>query len=189
MRDTTGQSRGTPGIVDLAMPELGHYELMARWLSRPEDNRWLFPELRGHTVTATHVRTMLISPRNRLWLVCRDDTPVGMVGFNQIDPGDRTAAFWLVLGDHGVAGRGVMTRAAELAIERGFSELGLHSIRAYVAEPNEPVHRLNARLGMRRVGAFTEGTMLDGVPTNLVVYEILRGTSRSVPIPGRRDAD
>src|SRR4051812_24725859 len=88
-----------------------HFEQVAGWLNRPEINRWLSGEWREHTATAGMIAIAGRNRRNRLYLVRHEAAPCGLVALGEIDPADRLAMIWYLLGDERFGGRGIIVEA------------------------------------------------------------------------------
>src|SRR5262249_39111576 len=71
--------------------EAGDFEQVARWLSRPEINKWLSGEWRDHEATPSILAITVRNRRNKLYLVRYDSAACGLVGLAEIDPADRLA--------------------------------------------------------------------------------------------------
>lgn len=148
-------------------------EIVARWLSDPAINQWLFGEVRGQIVSARQVMLMASSPRNRLWLVRCGGEPCGLVALSQVDSHDCSARLWYLLGDQRFGGRGVTTRAVKLVLPAAFTELGLRSVNASVMEPNVASMAVLERCGFRFVGRLRAGLRHGEGFVDRLVYDVL----------------
>jgi RimJ/RimL family protein N-acetyltransferase len=88
-----------------------HFELVARWLAKPEINRWLTAEWRNPALSATLIAIAVRNRKNRLFLVRCDSEPCGLVALANINAPDNTAAVWYVLGEQTLSGRGIISEA------------------------------------------------------------------------------
>jgi ribosomal-protein-alanine N-acetyltransferase len=102
--------------------------------------------------------------------------------------------YWI---DQGMAGRGLVPRAAALMIDHLFAELGLHRVEVTVRPENAPslrvVQKLNLRgEGMRRAAIHVDGAWRDHlvfaltaeeVATDDAGYGVLRRLHREHPAP------
>ena len=85
-----------------------------------------------------------------------DGEHVGNTWLWAIDHRHRKAEMRIVIGDAAARGRGIGTEAIDLTCGRGFSELKLHRIYAYVLATNQV-----ARRAFERAGFVIEGTLRD----------------------------
>ena len=72
-------------------------------------------------------------------------------------------------------GRGVGTAAVRAFVEKIFAETPLRRLYAHVAEGNVASRKLLERLGFVKEGTLREHYVINGVPTNEIVYGLLRG--------------
>lgn len=149
------------------------FETVAAWLSDGEINRWLVSEWRGREFGSPMIAVMLRNPRNRIYLISCDDQPCGLVGFSDIDAGDRTANLWYLIGDRSFGGRGVTTEAVRLAIEKGFGELDLASITAWIMADNQASRRVLEKNGMREAGTLRQATNSDGKQVDRIYFDLV----------------
>lgn len=71
-------------------------------------------------------------------------------------------------------GKGIGTEAIRIFIGKIFSETSIRRIFAYVAEDNIPSRKLLERVGFQQEGVCREHFLINGKPTNEVIYGILR---------------
>ena len=61
------------------------FDVVARWLARPEINQWLSGEWRTCEASPSLVAIAVRNRRNRLYLVRHDTLPCGLVALGEID--------------------------------------------------------------------------------------------------------
>src|SRR5215831_375666 len=88
-----------------------HFEQVAGWLSRPEINKWLSGDWRDRPATPSILAITVRNRRNQLYLVRNGSVSCGLVGLAEIDPADRIAMVWYLLGDEQLKGRGIISEA------------------------------------------------------------------------------
>ncbi len=71
------------------------------------------------------------------------------------------------------AGRGYATRAAWLAIQFAFEEVGLNRVEIAVAMDNIPSQRVAEKIGATREGILRKRLVLHGVAHDMLMYSIL----------------
>ncbi len=161
-------------IQDLA-PE--HFELVARWLSKPEINRWLAAEWRNRAVSSTLIAIAARNRRNRLFLVRYNAQPCGLVALADITAADKTAMMWYVLGEGELSGRGITSEAVIQLTRFCFAEVGLSSVYAWTVEDNMASRRVLQKAGLREAGrircaASSAGRQVDRIYFDLIASEV-----------------
>ena len=73
-------------------------------------------------------------------------------------------------------GKGVASRAARLAAQFGFAQLGLHRIEILAAIPNLASQRVAERAGAVREGVLRKRLLIRGVPHDAVLFTRARGS-------------
>lgn len=111
-------------------------------------------------------------------LVVADSTPVGTIGFHTIEWEPRRAelGYWIAPEHHE---QGYGSEAAELVVEYGFDQVGLHKIAARVFEFNEASQRLLESIGFTREGTHRDGEFIDGAYQDVYWYGLLEDEWRS----------
>ena len=135
-----------------------HFELVARWLSRPEINRWLTAEWRNRAVDATLIAITVRNRRNRLFLVRHDGEPCGLVSLADVDSVDKTAMVWYAIGEPQHLGQGVSSDAVLQLVRHGFECLRLESIYAWIMEDNVASRRVLEKVGFSAAGRIRRAT-------------------------------
>ncbi len=114
-----------------------HHPWVEPFVTRESFDRWL-AETRGHRKVA-------------LLATCESGI-VGVINLNEIVMGIFRSAYLGYYGMAGFTGRGLMTRAVELAVSYAFREVGLHRVEANIQPSNLPSRALVQRLGFRLEG-------------------------------------
>jgi RimJ/RimL family protein N-acetyltransferase len=114
-----------------------HFGLVARWLAKPEINRWLTAEWRNPAVSAMLIAIAVRNRKNRLFLVRCDSEPCGLVALPNINAPDNTAAVWYVLGEQTLSGRGIISEAVIQLTRLCFGKMGLASIYAWIMKTTQ----------------------------------------------------
>jgi ribosomal-protein-alanine N-acetyltransferase len=86
----------------------------------------------------------------------------GMVTLNEVVLGIFCSATVGYYAMAGMAGRGTMTRAVELAVAHGFDEVGLHRVEINIQPENHRSRALVKRLGFRLEGFSPRYLFIDG---------------------------
>jgi len=135
-----------------------HFELVARWLSCPEINRWLSSEWRDRRVDATLIAITVRNRRNRLFLVRHDGEACGLVSLAEVDSLDKTAMVWYAIGEPQHLGQGVSSDAVLQLVRYGFDCLRLESMYAWIMEDNVASRRVLEKVGFRAAGRIRRAT-------------------------------
>ena len=149
------------------------YDLAGRWLSDPDTNKWLASGWRGRKIDEKALAAVCMNRRNRLFLVRHEGVPCGLVALGCIDPKDKTALMWYLLGEQTWGGRGVMTSAVRQVARIAFSELQLSSLQASVMEPNHASARVLQKVGFKPAGRLRRGLVLDGHHVDRLLFDLL----------------
>jgi RimJ/RimL family protein N-acetyltransferase len=160
-------------------PEL--FRLVAGWLSEKDNYQWLdFGDGRQLVSPewlriATQRGTLVM----RLFTADDTDTPIGVVGFSNLNRQFKTGTFWVVLGDKGRAGRGYASRATSRMLTLGFTELGLASIQTWIVEHNPSV-RVAERVKFRPIGRQRRCHVIDGRAYDRLLYDLLPSEHKEI---------
>jgi len=159
-------------IQDLT-PE--HFGLVARWLSKPEINRWLAAEWRNRVVSSTLIAIATRNRKNRLFLVHYDAQPCGLVALANTN--DKTAMVCYVLGEEEFSGRGITSEAVTQLTRFCFREMGLASVYAWIMEDNAASRSVLQKAGLREAGrircaASSGGRQVDRIYFDLIASEV-----------------
>lgn len=159
-------------LIPLDTPEL--IALVARWLAEKENFEWL--DFGGGRQQPTPVLVKIMAQRDtnmlRVFTADDDATPIGVVGFNNVDRQFKTATVWVVLGHKAYARQGYSVRAFSRLLTLGFRELGLVAINTWVVEGNHSV-RIPEALNFRFIGRQRQCHSIDGHRFDRVLYDIL----------------
>ena len=159
-------------LLPLDNPEL--IELVASWLGREENYKWL--DFGNGILAPTAVSVKVMAQRDlhvlRVFTPDDSDLPIGVVGLSNVDRRFKTAgSLWAVLGRkrHG----GFARRAASRILTYGFQELGMEAVAAWTVEINVPSRRALEHLHFRFVGRQRRCHWIDGKPYDRLLYDLL----------------
>jgi ribosomal-protein-alanine N-acetyltransferase len=94
---------------------------------------------------------------------------VGIAGLRRLQHGEEVELIYRLR--HDKWGQGLASEAVSALIERGFTELGLRRIFAFIEPENLASQRAALRVGM----AFVEDTLYDGIPVQSYVITNPKG--------------
>jgi RimJ/RimL family protein N-acetyltransferase len=156
-------------------------QLVANWLARKENAQWLdFGD--GHE-SITPVWLKIGMQRGnfviRLFTSDADETPIGVVGFSNVNLHFKTASIWIVAGDKSYAARGYASRAASEMLTFGFQEMGLHAVQTWIVDGNQSL-RMAKRLKFHPIGRQRQSHSVDGRVYDRLWFDLL--ASEHTPI-------
>jgi RimJ/RimL family protein N-acetyltransferase len=149
-------------------------ELAAAWLQLKENYQWLDFGNGRQAVTPTLLRIMLQRETYfiRIYTSEYENTPIGIVGLNNIDRNFRTGTLWGVAGDKSFRHRGSAQPAASRLLTLAFRDLGLHSVNTWTVEHNVSLGGV-LRLGFRFIGRQRQCHFIDGRPCDRLLFDLL----------------
>jgi RimJ/RimL family protein N-acetyltransferase len=148
-------------------------ELVAGWLGKPENFKWL--DFGNGVQQVTPVTLKIMTQRDvhclRVYTAGDADEPAGVVGLTNVDRRFKTAWIWAVLGNKRYGG--CTLAACSQLLTLGFTDLGLHAISAWTVETNRASQRVIETLHFRYVGRQRQCHWIDGRPFDRLVYDLL----------------
>ena len=128
-------------------------ELHGRWIAMPETPAEFASYVQRND-----------DPAVERFLACRreDGAIVGFLNLSEIIRGKLQQAFLGYGGVAGFTGRGYMTEAMDLVLERAFGPLALHRVEANIQPGNPTSIALARRVGFEKEGFSPEYLMIDG---------------------------
>jgi RimJ/RimL family protein N-acetyltransferase len=155
-----------------------HFELVAQWLSKTENNRWLTSEWRERKVNATLIAIAARNRKNRFFLVRYDSQPCGLIALADIDTADKTAMIWYVLGDKNLSGRGITSDAVRQLVRLAFDQMGLVSMYAWAMEDNAGSKRVLQKAGLREAGRIRYAASSGGLQVDRIYFDLIASEVR-----------
>jgi RimJ/RimL family protein N-acetyltransferase len=150
-----------------------HFEQVAKWLSKSETNCWLTGEWRNRETNPTMLAIAARNKKNRLYLVRFEGKPCGLVGLAEIDPADRLAMVWYLLGEDQLARRGITSAALQQMAHIAFSKMGMASLYAWIMEDNIPSRRVLEKSGFRESGRLRNAACSSGRQVDRVYFDLV----------------
>ena len=165
-------------LLPLDKPEL--IELAGRWLSAPENAKWLDFGNGVQCVTPVMLKVMVQRDIHCLRLYTDDDgeTLAGVVGLSNIDRKFRTASIWCVLGNKAQGGRS--PRAVSKMLTHAFTDLGLHAVNCWTLEITRGGRGVIDRLPFTYIGRLRQCHYIDGKPYDRLLYDMLASEHREI---------
>lgn len=162
-------------------------ELVASWLAQKENYQWLDFGNGLQIITLPLLKVMIHRETHylRVYTSNRDDTPIGLVGLNSINPIFKTATFWGLSGDKSFGNRGYSTFASSKLMSIAFGELGLAAVSTWAVEHNPSIRTIE-RLGFRLVGRQRRCHWIDSCPYDRLIFDLLAEEHSELGVPGRQ---
>jgi len=143
--------------------------LIARWLSEPDNTRYLTSNLRDNKLTPALVQVGLRRKDQAWYLFGDENAPVGLLAVDSIDRIDGVGNLWFLLGEAAQRRRGLTARAIDAFCRA--NPLGLDVLIAWAGEPNEASLACLRRAGFREVGRIPNAFAVAGGRFARVVFE------------------
>lgn len=158
-------------------------ELVAGWLEREENYRWLDFGNGQQIVTPAVLNIMAQRPTHVLRVYTMDDdrTPIGIVGLENLNRKFGTATLWGATGDKGFRSRGYAAFAASMFLSMAFRDYDLHAVNTWVVDGN-PSRRLVERLGFQYCGRQRAAHCMDGKRYDRLLFDLLASEHRELDI-------
>lgn len=165
-------------LLPLDSPE--RIALAGRWLTAPENAKWL--DFGNGVQCVTPVMLKVMTQRDihclRIYTGDSGDTPAGIVGLSNIDRHFKTAGVWCVLGDKAQAG--CSARAVSKMLTIAFTELGLRAVNCWTLEINKGGRGVIDSLPFSYIGRLRQCHDLDGRPYDRLLYDMLATEHREI---------
>ncbi|XGA80983.1 UDP-4-amino-4,6-dideoxy-N-acetyl-beta-L-altrosamine N-acetyltransferase [Halomonas sp. CH40] len=149
-------------------------ELMLSWRNMPSVRRYMYTR---HEITLEEHRLWWEKVCSRsdqqYFLYEYDSTPLGVVGFSQINNDDMNSSWAFYASPE--APRGTGSRMEYLALEKVFREMMLHKLYCEVLDFNGAVIKLHQKFGFSIEGTFREHHQVDGEYVDIIRLGILKG--------------
>jgi RimJ/RimL family protein N-acetyltransferase len=167
-------------LLPLDCPDL--IKVVADWLGREENYRWLDFGDGAHALTTVSLKIMTQRDIHVLRVFTPDDSdvPIGVVGLSDVRRHWRMAgSVWAVLGRKRYGG--YACRAASKLLTLAFTELGLDAVSAWTVECNLASRRVLEQLNFQYVGRQRRRHWIDGRPYDRLLYDLLATEHREIP--------
>jgi UDP-4-amino-4,6-dideoxy-N-acetyl-beta-L-altrosamine N-acetyltransferase len=154
-------------------------EMILNWRNAPSVRQNMYTR---HEISLEehHRWWKVVCSRNdqRYFLYENAGTPLGVVGFTQINTSDLNSSWAFYASPDSPRGTG--SRMEFLALEKAFGEIGLHKLYCEVLDFNEPVVKLHKKFGFNVEGIFREQHQVDGDYVDVIRLGILKSEWESI---------
>ena len=106
-------------------------------------------------------------------------TPIGACGFDKIHPTNRSADFFIVIGEPDFRNKGYGKEAAILTLDYGFNILNLNSIWLGVYSFNKNALAMYERIGFKQAGVLREAIYVAGKYYDVILMDIVESEFES----------
>jgi len=176
-------------MISIAPLAVDGFEIVARWISKPDINRWLSGDWRDKDSTATTIAIAVRNRKNRLFLVSYEGRACGLVALSDIDHSDKTAMVWYLLGEDSLTGKGIVTEAVAQLVAFAFEKMALESLYAWAMECNAPSVRVLGKAGFRPAGRIRRSANMAGQQVDRLYFDCIQSdlaaTAPNYNAPGR----
>ncbi len=118
------------------------------------------------------------------WAITLKGNPefIGIIGFYRTQHENfRSEIGYMLLPEY--SGKGIITEAINLALQYGFTQMGLHSVEAVIDPENEASERVLQKNGFVKEAHFIENEYFDGKFLDTVVYSLLKRNYKNTTFP------
>lgn len=116
------------------------------------------------------VETMINTGKVVQFIICtKEDEPIGSVYLRDIDRKHRKAEYGIFIGEEKAVGSGYGTQAAELILDYGFKELGLHKIMLRLLAGNDRAKGSYEKAGFVQEAYLKDEVCLDGAFRDVIL--------------------
>lgn len=166
--------------VELCPVETDDAEFLARVVNDPAVRRGIGAD----TPIALHDERAWIEDHDGTHLlVVADGDPVGIIGFEEMDPSSWGVAELGYFLDPDAWGNGYATAAAALAVEHAFHERRYAKVVASVYDTNPASARVLEKVGFEREGTLRAEAFIDGARVDVHRYGLLAEEHDSTSSP------
>lgn len=166
-------TRPQPPSFFLRAPRYDDVGIYTAFMADPEVTIWLEDRCQRPIHFHHALGFILGEAWCRLAIEC-DGRFVGITGLEDYDPGNGVARFFIVIGDHEVANRGLGSAVICAMLDKGFRELGLRKIVSNYFAPNIASGRIHDRAGFFEEGVQRQVGWRRGEWVDHVLVSILR---------------
>ena len=156
-----------PDQIQLSYRPLRHADLPCRmfWLNDPETNKYLGTRVRNGTDLKFNEEWFDKYEKDssrEIFTVTHKGKPIGQVGLTSINPNDRNAELYVVIGEKEYRGRGLGKIMVGFILDYGFRVRGLHRIGLTVHVENVAAIRCYEGCGFSSEGILKESVFRNG---------------------------
>lgn len=175
-------SIAVPPVFTLRAPRYEDVAIYTAFMADPEVTIWLEDRCQ-RPVLFQHAQAFVLGEAwCRLAVEC-EGLFAGMTGLEDFDPVNGVARFFIVIGDHSLAAKGLGTAITRAVVSRGFRDLGLRKIVSNFYAPNVASRAVHAHAGFSEEGVLRQVAWRRGEWVDQVLVSMLRDEWRQAKNP------
>jgi RimJ/RimL family protein N-acetyltransferase len=155
---------------------LDHTDDFHRWVENKESVKYslsAFSPSRDRDWIRDYIKSLLRNDKTWNRVIVCDRRNIGYCGLSDVSPNNRSAEFYILIGDDEYWGKGIGTKAGCEVLNYGFSQVGLHRIWLTVSSINMGAIRSYKKQGYIEEGVMREAAFRDGAFHDKIVMGIL----------------
>ncbi|OLC56884.1 MAG: hypothetical protein AUH85_04785 [Chloroflexi bacterium 13_1_40CM_4_68_4] len=148
---------GRDGIA-LSPPTLEDFKRYPAWAAQPEITYFWGPRAGKWTEASAEERFKESAKEQHgiHWAIHFDRRSIGFTGIDGIDWIRRQGESYIIVGEHGLHGRGIASEAVRLRTRFAFRELNLHRVYNWIVYDNVGSRKANEKVGYREQGRIPQ---------------------------------
>lgn len=147
-----------------------------QWLNNPEVNRW-FDDYRENGTTLAAQQEWFAKydqdEQRDFYTITVDSQPIGVVGLTHIDPANKQAELFIMIGVDSYRGQGIGQQAVRYILAHAFTDLNLHRVCLHVSEHNTAAIQCYAKAGFVEEGRLRDDRLVDTKYEDTLVMGVL----------------
>ena len=170
---------------------LDHMDDFHRWVKNKESVKYslsAFQPSRDRKWIEDYIKVQLDNDKTWDRVIICDGCNIGYCGLSGISLSNRSAEFYILIGDDELWGKGIGTKAGYEVLNYGFSQVGLHRIWLTVSSLNLGAIRSYMKLGYIKEGIMREAAFRDGKFHDKIVMGMLKSEWHNQPMQPNANA-
>jgi RimJ/RimL family protein N-acetyltransferase len=146
-----------------------------RWFNNPKVNQFLIlNEKFSINKTRQWFQKAKDDPGRKDFIIeTKSGIPIGCIGFRQINRINRSACFYIIIGEKTFWDKGIGTESTKLLFKWGFERLKLNKIWSNIRADNKKSIRLLIKVGFAREGLLREEALIRGRKEDIIRFGLL----------------
>ena len=162
---------------------LEHTAAFMRWITDKQAIKYTLSKFlpqRNEQWVQSYISSLMED--NSTWdqVIVVDNEAIGYCGLSNLSQQNRSAEYFILIGDQNYWNRGIGTCAGQIVLEYGFSKLGLHRIWLTVSEVNHGAIKSYESLGFTEEGRMKDACFRDDEFHDKIVMSILEDSGITI---------